>query len=116
MRNCKPNCAKAKNTIFQFTRRSSPRQNQRREADRAGLPASGGAPPGNGGGREVGERREEVEGDQFLSSPRAETPELGPGADAGAMEGPGASASQTGRTGGAPRGAAGAGFFRRLVR
>jgi hypothetical protein len=42
-------------------------------ADRGGLPAAGGGPPGNDGGREVGEQREEVEGDRFLSSPRVET-------------------------------------------
>ncbi|GJN10235.1 hypothetical protein PR202_ga28313 [Eleusine coracana subsp. coracana] len=43
-------------------------------------------------------------------------PDPGPGAGAGAMDGPGAIASQTGRTGGAPGGTGGAGFFRRWVR
>uniref|UniRef100_A0A8R7UPP1 Uncharacterized protein n=1 Tax=Triticum urartu TaxID=4572 RepID=A0A8R7UPP1_TRIUA len=39
----------------------------------------------------------------------------GPGAGAGAMEGPGAMASHTGSTGGAPGRTGGAGFLRRCV-
>jgi hypothetical protein len=40
-------------------------------AHRGDLPAADGGRPGHGGGREWGGRREEVEGDSFLSSPRA---------------------------------------------
>jgi hypothetical protein len=40
-------------------------------AHRGDLPAADGGRPGHGGGREWGKRREEVEGDSFLSSPRA---------------------------------------------
>jgi hypothetical protein len=38
---------------------------------RGDLPAADGGRPGHGGGWEWGEWREEVEGDSFLSSPRA---------------------------------------------
>jgi hypothetical protein len=44
---------------------------QRGRAHRGGLTVVAGGLPGHGGGREVGKRREEVEGNSFRSSPRA---------------------------------------------